>query len=188
MNQKQIEQMFDGRWSIKSQHIEEELETLLINPRVEYVKGLCRDFFEAGVLLAGEVIKDGDFITTEITFEDGSKGSVTYMHDPIIDSDDEGFGYWWNLYDLKCGRGTCEKKWAKLTPNEKRKCIEATPAYVVSTPDKQYRKRPITYLNQKAWNDEIIIRNSKDQQRSQRIAEAANLVAKYTGADKGTKG
>ena len=186
MNKEEIQKAFEGRWRLKADFgkINNNSATMSFDEFYDYLRGLCFDFFEAGVLLAGEVIKDGDFITTEITFDDGGKGSVTYMHDPIIDSDDEGFEYWWNLYDLKCGRGNCEKKWAKLTRKEKRKCIEATPAYVASTPDKQYRKRPITYLNQKAWNDEIIIRQTPQQQQQQRLAEVAERIAGYTKAAK----
>ena len=89
------------------------------------------------------------------------------------------FDEWWDLYDLKCGRSDCIKKWAKMTEEERRACIEATPAYVASTPDKQWRKRPLTYLNQKAWEDEIIERQTTDRQRQQRLREAAKLVAKY---------
>lgn len=28
--------------------------------------------------------------------------------------------------------------------------------YIKATPDKQYRKHPMTYLNNKSWNDEVI--------------------------------
>ena len=89
------------------------------------------------------------------------------------------FDEWWDMYDLKCGRSDCIKKWAKMTEEERRACMDATPAYVASTPDKQWRKRPLTYLNQKAWNDEIIKRPSAEQQRQQRLSESAALVAKY---------
>ena len=95
----------------------------------------------------------------------------------------EGFEQWWKMYDLKCGKSECIKKWQKLTYEEKQACLIATPAYVASTPDKQYRKRPLTYLNQKAWNDEIIERHTTEQQRQQRLNESAALVAKYGKKD-----
>lgn len=69
---------------------------------------------------------------------------------------DTDFDTWWNIYDKKVGRAACVKKWQRLTRTEQQECIDATPAYVAATPNKQYRKNPITYLNQKAWNDEII--------------------------------
>ena len=89
------------------------------------------------------------------------------------------FDVWWDMYDLKCGRSDCIRKWQKMTDEEKKACMDATPAYVESTPDKQFRKRPLTYLNQKAWQDEIIERQTTDRQRQQRLSEAAKLVAKY---------
>ena len=97
------------------------------------------------------------------------------------------FEEWWDLYDKKVERAKCEAKWKKLSTAEKRACIAATPVYVASTPDKQYRKNPQTYLNNKSWNDEIInygTDNSKEQQRRQRLIEAADLFAEYAGAGK----
>jgi len=38
------------------------------------------------------------------------------------------------------------------------------PKYVLSTPDKKYRKAPTTYLNNKSFNDEIIISNGQKEQ------------------------
>lgn len=181
MEKEEIDKMFEGRWHYKCGDFEGcEVRQLTGND----VKALCKDFFEAGILLSGDVIKDDSLITTELNFADGSKGSVTYTPEPVLDNMDDSFEYWWTLYDLKCGRGNCEKKWSKLTQKEKRECIAATPAYVASTPDKQYRKRPLTYLNQKAWKDEIINRNNREQQRQRRIVEAAELAAKYAGVDK----
>ncbi len=181
MEKEEIDKMFEGRWHYKCGDFEGcEVRQLTGND----VKALCKDFFEAGLLLSSDVVKDSNFTKAEITFDDGSKGSVIYEHDPGSDIMDDSFEYWWNCYDLKCGRGNCEKKWSKLTQKEKRECIAATPAYVASTPDKQYRKRPLTYLNQKAWEDEIINRNNREQQRQQRIVEAAELAAKYAGVHK----
>ena len=183
MNQEQINLMFDGRWRLKTKHIAEELETLLIKYRIEYVKKLCRDFFEAGILLAGDsVVNPPEFVP----FIDTERLPL-YTIAEAIDFH-KSFETWWKLYDKKRGKEKCLKKWQKMTPAERELCIKNTPAYVQSTPDKQYRKDPQTFLNNKSWEDEIIIRDSKDQQRNQRIAESANLVAKYTGANKGTKG
>lgn len=191
MDQKQIEQMFESRWRMKGNYgqMNQNTATMSFDEFFEYIKGLCKDFFEAGFLLADGVIRDKDgFVTSGIRFPDGSMGTVTYMHDPIVDSFDDGFEEWWNLYKKKRGKEKCQKKWKKLSVSEKLACIKATPAYVESTPDITYRKDPYTYLNNKSWQDEIYFRQTREQQQQQRIAEAANLVAKYTGADKGTKG
>ena len=129
---------------------------MLIEYRLDYVKKLCRDFFKTGVLL-------GQGITTdELIQADGTPTGIemTVMHDPILDTDDKGFSDWWDLYDKKIDRAKCFSKWKKLTDDERRACIAATPAYVASTPDLQYRRHPATYLNNKSWENQIIPRNN----------------------------
>ena len=34
------------------------------------------------------------------------------------------------------------------------------PLYVNSTPDKQFRKHPLTYLNNRGWEDEIVVKTN----------------------------
>ena len=81
------------------------------------------------------------------------------------------FDDWWNAYDKKCGRKKAEARWNRLSSFEKIACMKTTPAYVRATPDKAYRKNPLTYLNGECWNDEIIIKRSDEQQRLQSLAE-----------------
>ena len=38
--------------------------------------------------------------------------------------------------------------------------MEHLPHYIKSTPDKQFRKHPSTYLNNQGWFDEIINKNN----------------------------
>ena len=146
-----IDKAFNNRWRIKGF---DELEVRQLSG--EDVARLCRDFFEAGILIGQ------GFVTGELIRADGTPTGieVTVMHDPILDTDDNGFSEWWDMYDKKIDRGKCEKKWAKLTDAEKRACIAATPAYVASTPDLQFRRHPMTYLNNKSWENQIIPRNN----------------------------
>lgn len=69
----------------------------------------------------------------------------------------ERFGQWWKLYDRKTNKGQSEKLWGKLTDEEQMKCLEVVRSYVRSTPDKQFRKHPTTYLRNRAWEDEIFV-------------------------------
>lgn len=71
------------------------------------------------------------------------------------------FNDFWNAYDKKVGRNYCEKKWNRLKPEIKEQIIQHVIEYVKSTPNKQYRKNPETYLNNECWNDEIIPYNDK---------------------------
>jgi hypothetical protein len=73
----------------------------------------------------------------------------------IIDTLFEEF---WDLYDYKKSRDKAEKAWKTLNQEEKALALQHAPVYAQSTPDKQFRKHPTTYLNNKSFNDEIIER------------------------------
>ena len=71
------------------------------------------------------------------------------------------FNDFWDTYDKKTGRGACKKKFLKLDINICKKCVEVAYEYSESTPDIQYRKNPITWLNQECWDDEITDHNTE---------------------------
>lgn len=74
---------------------------------------------------------------------------------------DYSFDDFWGLYDKKTGnKAKLVKKWNSLTEAERKKILEYIPKYVLSTPDKKYRKNPETFLNNRAWEDEIISSSS----------------------------
>ena len=66
------------------------------------------------------------------------------------------FDVFWDLYDKKVDRKKSEYKWLKLSESDMQKCIEAIPIYIKSTLDKKFRKDPVTYLNNRSWENEII--------------------------------
>ena len=72
---------------------------------------------------------------------------------------DDEFENFWKLYDKKVGKPICIKKWNKISKEDKELIFKKLPAYIKSTPDKQYRKDPATWLNQECWNDELIERD-----------------------------
>lgn len=65
------------------------------------------------------------------------------------------FDIFWNAYSKKVGAAKCKSKWLKLTDDQRRKCLNVVGAYVRSTPDPQFRKNPITWLNGEHWEDDI---------------------------------
>lgn len=134
MTQEEINKAFEGRWRMK--------RYILENIDGKAAMEIARDFFEAGIALSEP---KSDTITVTDAAERFCK---------------EDFEYWWSVYDKKRGKDKCIQKWMKLSVNERKACIAATPAYVASTPDKAYRKDPLTYLNGKCWNDEIIMKNN----------------------------
>jgi predicted phage replisome organizer len=73
----------------------------------------------------------------------------------------EEFTRFWNLYDKKKDKDKCFMKWKKITAKDKLIIFELVKPYVDSTPDKKFRKNPLTYLNGKCWHDEIITTNGQ---------------------------
>ena len=68
------------------------------------------------------------------------------------------FSDFWNKYDYCKGKKSdVEAKWVALTDEERTLTMESLDTYLLSTPDKTYRKYPMSYLNTEAWNDEHIV-------------------------------
>lgn len=89
--------------------------------------------------------------------------------------DEDSFSLWWDLYAKKRSRKKCFAKWQRMSVRQRADCIRATPAYVESTPDKQYRKDPGTYLNNESYYDEII--PHKDETGFDPYAKAAAILS-----------
>ena len=163
----QQEKAFQGRWRFKGF---DEYEVRQLSGRD--VRDLCRDFFEAGILLSEPRPLQGDSIAAP---------PVTVCCDSVATT--PTFEDFWNAYDKKVGREKAEKLWNKMTPRQKHDCIQYVPLYVRSQPDKQYRKNPETFLRNHSWQDEIIIRDNPHQQRIERIRQAASVIAGYDSQD-----
>lgn len=70
------------------------------------------------------------------------------------------FEWFWDHYDKKVGdKQKLKKKWHKLNDEERQNAMNYIDLYKQSQPDKQFRKNPETFLNNKSWNDEIINTN-----------------------------
>lgn len=121
-----------------------------------------RNAFIAGIQCAqtGKYYKQNDIFITD---------------EPVV-GNIPTFDEWWNAYGKKCGRKKSEAKWNKLSSSQKIACMNATPAYVDATYDKKFRKDPLTYLNGECWNDELIFKQSNENQRAQLLAEKAARI------------
>lgn len=72
-----------------------------------------------------------------------------------VNKKEELFIKFWNLYNKKAGTKDAKAKFMKLSMADIEKIMATLPAYIRSTPDITYRKLPVTYLNQRTWEDEI---------------------------------
>lgn len=102
------------------------------------------------------------------------------IQDAVFEGQNDSFEDWWQMYGKKRGKKKAKQKWDKLTVEQQTACLIATPAYVASTPDRTYRKDPLTYLNGECWNDEIILKQNHEQQRANNLAAKA---ARILGSD-----
>ena len=90
------------------------------------------------------------------------------------------FEDFWNDYDKKVGeKEKIKKKYEKLKDEEKKKIKAFIPRYKQSQPEKQYRKNPETFLNNKSWNDEIITKSNNNQIKPQKGATINDLQNIY---------
>jgi hypothetical protein len=101
------------------------------------------------------------------------------------------FDSFWDLYDKKVGdKQKLIKKWEALTAKDRELAMTHIPRYKIAQPDKKYRKDPQTYLNNKSWNDEIILPNNfqnntlrqktaYELQLEQKRLQAASRIPEY---------
>jgi len=96
--------------------------------------------------------------------ENENENSIEYKNVPL----NIEFDTFWNLYDKKVGDKTkLIKKWNLLTDSDRNAIIDFIPKYIKSRPDKQFRKDPETFFNNRSWTDEIISTLKKGIDRGQ---------------------
>jgi hypothetical protein len=57
------------------------------------------------------------------------------------------------MYGKSSDKKKCKDKFILLSDSEIDLIFETLPIYLLKTPDVQYRKNPLTYINGKCWND-----------------------------------
>ena len=76
------------------------------------------------------------------------------------------FNIFWDLYNKKNGlKSKVEKKWNSLTDKDRKDIINYIPKYIQAQPDKQFRKHPMTFLNNESWKDELISNNKPKKRK-----------------------
>jgi hypothetical protein len=95
--------------------------------------------------------------------------NISKTYDKHMENENENenidFNVFWNAYDKKRGnKSKLEKKWKSLSDKDREDIMAYIPEYKISQPDKQYRKDPQTFLNNRGWEDEIISKNQNGKQ------------------------
>lgn len=87
------------------------------------------------------------------------------INETITEDVNVDFEWFWNHYEKKVGeKNKLKKKWNKLSDEERQNAMNYIDLYKQSVPDKQFRKNPETFLNNKSWNDELIQRTNTTTQ------------------------
>lgn len=110
-----------------------------------------------------------------------------------IATPDRGFEIFWSMYDKKVNKVASLKYWGKLRPTDHMAIMQHVEVYVESTPEKQFRKDPVNYLNDRVWEDEVVQRvltsgapKNKPQQPpvfSAPVVEVRDVVKQGSDAD-----
>jgi hypothetical protein len=74
----------------------------------------------------------------------------------IKEDKEKKFNIFWDLYNKKRGKEKCFKKFMSLSEKDIEDLKSKIKPYVDSTPDPQFRKDPLSWLNGKHWQDEVI--------------------------------
>lgn len=75
---------------------------------------------------------------------------------------EELFARFWEMYGNKVDRKKCLSKFKRLKQSDIDLIFKNLPSYIQNTPDIQFRKNPLTYLNSESWNDEAKINGGKN--------------------------
>jgi hypothetical protein len=104
--------------------------------------------------------------------------SICSITESVSEAEKE-FERFWEMYDKKTNKVKVRAKFLKLSKADKEKIFATLQAYVDNTPDKTYRKDPLTYLNNQSWNDEIIPRNETRQSTASRPSDDHSQYRDY---------
>lgn len=104
--------------------------------------------------------QDTQYDSHNVTTDPQIKALEDNMDNTTTDTLNAEFEAFWLMYDKNVGKESSQKVWNSLTQSEKEAIMLSLPRYVESTPDKVYRKNPLTYLNGKHWEDEIVDRKT----------------------------
>ena len=66
------------------------------------------------------------------------------------------FDAFWQAYDKKQDRHKSAQRWEALSPADRQAALDSLPAYVAATPNRKYRKNPLTWLTGRCWLDEEV--------------------------------
>jgi hypothetical protein len=86
---------------------------------------------------------------------DKRKDNNNTQSNDVLVSTCYAFNDFWKDYNKKIDRKRCEQLYSKLTEDDRQKIKDTIHLYVATHKDRQYRKNPQTYLNNRNWEDDL---------------------------------
>lgn len=98
--------------------------------------------------------------TNTLIVKNKKNNKLTYTSEKSLfgEIEQKEFERFYTLYDKKVSKDDALRAWKKLKASDIEAIFANVQAYVASTPEKQYRPNPASYLNGRKWLDEIIAR------------------------------
>lgn len=170
----------DDGWIVRNKDIQKRLNIKQAQTLANYYKELCESGWISRVRATD---KNGNFLggfdyhimdkpyygKSLITENPQLRKNHNHSNTDLISktekiSNIEGYNFdsFWFDYDKKVGlKERVQKKFEKLSIKDRDLIKDYIPKYKAAQPEKKFRKNPETFLNQKAWNDELINANGK---------------------------
>lgn len=124
---------------------------------------------------ASETHSERNAIREEKIIGEKKRGDKIIVDNTVEILDPYPFNEFWDKYDKKRGDNPKIKKmWDKLSEQDRQDIMEYIPFYINSQPDKKYRKDPQTFLNNKAWKDELINEKNGEYDNWKRVLSDPN--------------
>lgn len=121
-----------------------------------------------------------EWVGTESPSDSVHRVEYSRVEESIVNDSD--FQKFWNIYDKKVDSSKCKKKWNLLKQSDIDTILLTVDKYIISNPDKKYRKNPLTYLNWECWNDEIIVTETKEEKEDREYRESDELLRRKSEA------
>jgi len=102
-----------------------------------------------------DMANDGNGCESMAKMADSVSVSVS-VSDSVSERYSNEWSEFWDTYGKKVDTKKCKEKFQRLKPDEVSAILAHVPKYVKATPDVKYRKNPLTYLNGRGWEDEIV--------------------------------
>lgn len=95
--------------------------------------------------------------TSDSPYKEQTK-KKTKTRSPAAAGESEGVAFedFWERFGKKEDKHKCAQRWAALSRADQSAALTALPAYVAATPDRKFRKNPLTWLNGRCWLDEEV--------------------------------